>query len=149
MTAEKVSEISHLRRYNMLNELIFVYIAGALTCSSIMMFWFNTNLPIHIVQVLYKLGYRKKDSEFWASETPVELWTRRDFSSWKFRALPAWLDELSECHGCLSFHIAFWVALLSALLTWKGYESFVFFYLAWGGWPYISNYALNKLKQTK
>lgn len=130
-------------------DLIFVYIAGALTCCSIMMYWFRTNLPVHIVQIINKLGYKKNDPLFWASDTPIELWTRVDYNDWKFKSLPSWLDELSECPGCLSFHVAFWVSLVCMLLTWQGYASFVLFVLACGGWPYISNYALCKLNQFK
>ena len=133
----------------MILDYIFIYITGALVCSSIMMYWFNTNLPVHIVQILHAAGYRRNDPEFWQSDTPIELWTRGDLNNWKFRTLPAWLDELTECHGCFSFHVAFWVSSSCTLLTWHGHDSLVLFVLACGGWPYISNYALNKLNQPK
>jgi len=126
---------------------IEIYILGSICVSSMMMWWFNTNLPIHIVQVLKKLGFRKSDKEFWASDTPIHLWTQMDFSHWKMRSIPAWLDELTSCPGCLSMHLSFWTASLFTALTWKGYDSFVLFLLAWLGWPYITNVALAFLKK--
>ena len=123
----------------------FLYITGSLIVSSIMMWWFNTNLPIHVVQLLHMLGYKKDDESFWYSETPIEFWTKTDLDAWKIRVLPAWLDELSACPGCLSMHISFWVSIFITLITWQGYTSVVFFFTAWGGWPYLGNLALNKL----
>jgi hypothetical protein len=123
-----------------------LYIMGALCVSSMMMWWFNTNLPIHIVQILKLCGFKKKDTAFWYSETPIELWTALDFNNWKMKNIPGWLDELTSCPGCLSMHLSFWTALFFTTLTWNGYESFLFFLLAWLGWPYISNLALAILK---
>lgn len=124
-----------------------IYILGSLVVSSIMMWWFNTNLPIHVVYIIKKLGYKSYDKHFWKSDTPIELWTKVDLNEWKQRHLPAWLDELSECPGCLSMHISFWTALFFTILTWHGFESLVLFLLAWGGWPYIGNVALAFLKK--
>lgn len=126
---------------------IEIYVLGALCVSSMMMWWFNTNLPIHVVQILYHLGYRKNDKEFWESDTPIAFWTKLDLDSWKMRNIPAWLDELTSCPGCLSMHLSFWFALFITCLTWHGYESFVVFILAWLGWPYIANTALAFLKK--
>lgn len=125
------------------------YIMGSFVVSSIMMWWFNTNLPIHVVQIAKKLGYRKKDSQFWYSDTPLELWTKVDLDTWKMRVLPPWLDELSSCPGCLSMHISFWVSAFTTLITWHGPSSLVFFFFAWGGWPYLSNLFLSILKKIK
>lgn len=126
---------------------IELYITGALCVSSMMMWWFTTNLPIHIVQLLKLFGFRKNDKEFWKSDTPIDLWTQMDFTHWKMRSLPAWLDELTSCPGCLSMHLSFWTSVLINTLTWHGYESFVLFLLAWLGWPYIANLALASLKK--
>lgn len=112
-----------------------------------MMWWFTTNLPIHIVQILKWLGLKKGDADFWASDTPIEFWTQMDFTQWKMRSLPAWLDELSSCPGCFSMHLSFWTSLVLSILTWHGYESFILFLLAWLGWPYIANVALALLKK--
>ena len=126
---------------------IEIYILGSICVNSMMMWWFNTNLPIHIVQVLKKLGLKKDDKEFWESDTPIHLWTQMDFSQWKMRSIPAWLDELTSCPGCFSMHLSFWTAAFFTVLTWKGYDSFVLFLLAWLGWPYITNVALAFLKK--
>ena len=126
---------------------IELYITGALCVSSMMMWWFTTNLPIHIVQILKWLGFKKENKEFWESDTPIHLWTQMDFMHWKMRSLPAWLDELTSCPGCLSMHLSFWTALFVNVLTWHGYESLILFLLAWLGWPYISNVALAFLKK--
>jgi hypothetical protein len=126
---------------------IEIYILGSFCVSSMMMWWFNTNLPIHIVQILKKAGLKKNDKEFWEADTPIHLWTQMDFTHWKMRSLPAWLDELTSCPGCLSMHLSFWTSLLITSLTYHGYESLTLFLLAWLGWPYISNVALAFLKK--
>ena len=122
---------------------IQTYICGSLVVGSIMMWWFNTNLPIHVVQILKLVGFNKNKPEFYQSETPIEYWTKVDFDNWKQVNIPAWLDELTACPGCLSMHISFWTALFFTLLA---KENILFFFLAWGGWPYIGNYLLAKLK---
>lgn len=123
---------------------IETYVFGSLVVSSIMMWWFNTNLPIHIVHILHSLGFKKNDKAFWKSETPLALWTKVDYDQWKQQSLPAWLDELTACPGCLSMHISFWTALFITLLS---SNSILFFVLAWGGWPYIGNINLAVLKK--
>jgi hypothetical protein len=122
----------------------FVYLAGSFIVGSIMMWWFNTNLPIHVVQILKLAGFNKSKPEFYSSDTPIEFWTKVDFDEWKMKQLPVWLDELLACPGCLSMHISFWVALFITLLA---KHDALFFFLAWGGWPYISNYYLVKLQK--
>lgn len=124
-----------------------IYVMGALCVSSMMMWWFNTNLPIHIAQIIKWLGYKNTDKTFWYSDTPIHLWTESDFNDWKMRSLPAWLDELTSCPGCMSMHLSFWTSLFLNTITWNGYESFVLFLLAWLGWPYIANLALALLKK--
>jgi hypothetical protein len=124
-----------------------IYILGSFCVSSMLMWWFTTNLPIHIVQILKWAGFKKHNKEFWESDTPIHLWTQFDFTQWKLRSLPAWLDELSSCPGCLSMHVSFWTSLLFTALTWTGYDSFVLFALAWLGWPYIANFNLALLKK--
>lgn len=126
---------------------IQTYLLGALCVSSVMMWWFNTNLPIHIVQILNKLGLKKNNKTFWYSETPIELWTQHDYVNWKMRSLPAWLDELTACTGCFSMHVSFWFALLLVSFNIYNCASFSFFLLAWLGWPYISNVTLALLKK--
>lgn len=126
---------------------IEIYALGSLCVSSMMMWWFTTNLPIHVVQILKWLGFKKENKEFWESDTPIHLWTQMDFTHWKMRSLPAWLDELTSCPGCLSMHLSFWTALFVNILTWHGYESLILFLLACLGWPYISNVALAFLKK--
>lgn len=126
---------------------IEIYCFGALCVSSMMMWWFNTNLPIHLVQLLKLSGFKKNDDSFWKSETPIELWSDMDYNQWKLNSLPAWLDELTGCPGCLSMHFSFWTSLFINTLTWHGYESVVLFLFAWLGWPYISNVSLAILKK--
>jgi hypothetical protein len=123
---------------------IILYLQGAMIVSSLMMWWFNTNLPIHVVQLLKYFGYKRNNEAFWASSTPIELWTNLDLADWKQRHIPAWLDELTECPGCLSNYISFVTAIgVSCLCS----QSPAFFILAWLGWPYISNVALAVLKK--
>ena len=124
-----------------------LYILGSFCVSSMMMWWFTTNLPIHVVQILHWSGFKKDNKEFWESDTPIHLWTQFDFSQWKMRSIPAWLDELTSCPGCFSMHLSFWTSLVFYILTWTGPDSFILFLLAWLGWPYISNLNLAILKK--
>ena len=126
---------------------IEIYLLGSLCVSSMMLWWFTTNLPIHVVQILHWLGLKKNDKAFWESDTPIHLWTQMDFNNWKMRSIPAWLDELTACPGCLSMHLSFWTSLLLTALTWTGYDSLLLFLLAWLGWPYIANLNLAILKK--
>lgn len=123
---------------------MFEYLAGSLMVSSIMMWWFNTNLPIHVIQILKLIGFNKNKPEFYQSETPVEFWTKVDLDEWKMKHMPPWLDELLSCPGCLSMHISFWTSVFVTVLS---KNNALFFFLAWGGWPYISNYLLAKLQK--
>jgi hypothetical protein len=122
------------------------YFIGSLIVSSWLMWWFTTNLQIHLVQLLHGLGYKKSDSEFWDVGTPIHLWTKADLDNWKLKSLPAWLDELTSCPGCLSMHISFWTALFLSALTVLS-DKLTFFLLAWFSWPYISNFNLSILKK--
>lgn len=124
-----------------------IYILGSICVSSMMMWWFTTNLPIHVVQILKCLGFKTDDKKFWESDTPIHLWTQFDFNEWKMKNIPGWLDELTSCPGCLSMHLSFWTALLFSILTWTGYDSLILFLLAWLGWPYIANFNLALLKK--
>lgn len=126
---------------------IETYLVGSLCVCSMMLWWFTTNLPIHVVQIIKLLGYRKDDKSFWESDTPIELWTQMDLQDWKIRNLPSWLDELSSCPGCLSMHLSLWTSVLFNLVNVYNCRSFSFFLLAWLGWPYISNLALYTLKK--
>ncbi len=126
-----------------------VYLYGSFMVSSIMMWWFHTNLPIHLVQIIKKLGYKKQDEMFWSSPTPISLWTKVDLDTWKMNNLPAWLDELLACPGCLSMHISFWCACFITSISKNVDNPLLFFFLAWGGWPFLSNIFLLVLKKLK
>lgn len=127
-------------------DTLILYCMGAMSVSSMMMWWFNTNLQIHIVQILHAIGYKKHNMIYWVSDTPMHVWTKQDLLQWKSSSLPAWLEELTECPGCMSMHFSFWFALVVTACTWTGYQSLAFFLLAWTGWPYIANLALHKLR---
>lgn len=128
-------------------EYIIAYLIGTLGTSSIMMWWFKTNIHIHILQLLKWIGFKRKNETFWHSETPIEFWTQEDLDMWKLENYPAWLDELTSCKGCFSFHIAFWSALITTVFVWSGPASLIFTLSSIVSWPYLMNYNLAKLNQ--
>jgi hypothetical protein len=128
-----------------------IYLCGALSVSSVLMWWFTTNLQIHVFQVIKFLGYKKNDPSFWdcGSGLGMEFWTKIDCANWMARVLPGWLGELLSCPGCLSMHVSLWLAAFFTVMTWHGWNSVVFFFLAWGGWPFLANVALATLEKIK
>ena len=135
---------------------ILVLIFGTFITTSWLMWWFNTSLAVHILEVLRFLGWRKKDEDFWAAEVvagfpKVDLskWTRSEFDSWTYKMNP-YLSEMLACPGCLSFHAAFWVSLTLNLMTSLAYgfcfERVFTFILGWYSWPFLANVLLKKTK---
>lgn len=121
-------------------EYVLIWIIGFLCSSSILMWWFRTGLPIHVFQFIKKLGYKKKDDEFWASDTPIDLWTRADFEEFAAFKLGL-LGELLLCPGCLSAHISLAVGAVTA---WA-FQCWWLLPVFWLSWPYPLNLALKKL----
>jgi hypothetical protein len=135
---------------------VLILVAGAYITSSWMMWWFNTSLQIHILEVLRWMGWRKNDTQYWSAEVvpgfpKVDLnkWTRKEFEDW-VHSKNTYLAELVTCPGCFSFHVAFWVSLVLNLLCLFKYdlsfERVLVFILGWFAWPSFANKYLKSIK---
>lgn len=126
-----------------MNELIIMWLLGCAIVGSILMWWFNTSLPVHILEILRMLGYRRKNTEFWSVpvvegvRNDLADFTKQDLQAWMQDHLPAKLAELLSCPGCFSAHASFWVA--AGMQLFLPAYSIPFFLACWFGWPCISS----------
>lgn len=134
----------------------FLFIVGAFIVGSWLMWWFNTNLPIHVLQIIRALGYRKNDKEFWSKNESIEGiddtftldlndFASEDFNGWMEARSPGWLAELLSCPGCLSMHLSFWIAIIAQLVTWQFNP--ILFLACWWAWPSMGNLILRNIQR--
>ena len=126
-----------------------------LAAASALHTWKSSGLPIHVVQLLRALGWRKTDREFWEGTCGVDLllWTRQDFSDWLAGVFAdlrqPWTGLLAEgcdCPVCQSWHVCLWVAgLLWALHEVSGRQAL----LLWLTGPWPSLYLVRALDRPK
>lgn len=92
------------------------YIIGLLAVSSFLMAWFDTDIMVHLLHLLRKLGWRKSDPEWW-HPIPEHETTKDDLDMYLagYGKYPL-LDKLLSCPVCFSFHLSFWVSLVMYLL---------------------------------
>ena len=130
-----------------MSDLFIHWAAGCLVSASVMMWWFNTAIGVHILEIARAIGFRKKDTHFWSVPVDVGLrndlsdFTKSDFEDWVFDKLNSKIAELLTCPGCLSMHISLWVALISQAITQT--FSLELFLASWFGWPIVINILLN------
>ncbi len=130
-----------------MNDLFVYWIVGCLAAASIMMWWFNTAIGVHILEVVRWLGVKKKNLKFWSVPVDGDLrndlsdFTKSDFEDWLFDKLNPKLAELLTCPGCLSAHVSFWVALLTQFFTQT--YSLGLFVASCLCWPIVVNILLN------
>lgn len=140
-----------------MNEHIVTWIVGCLIVSSILMWWFNTNLKLHLLTLLAAF-YRRKNKEFWSVPMSVDSdgedffipidvadFTEPEFEEWTAKHTHPLLAELLSCPGCLSAHVSFWVAVCAQLVLWSFNP--VLFVCCWLGWPAVANILLNMTKR--
>lgn len=121
-----------------------LYLIGIAITASLLMAWFNTPLPIHVLYRLKALGWKKQDSTFWSTLNPEWESTWLDFENVMNdteNGIPAWLCALVQCKYCFSFHIAFWVSLVLAITFSCGWE---FVALSTFSWPIFAILVYNK-----
>ena len=132
---------------------VLFWAVGAGATSSILMWWFRTRLPIHVLEVLKVSLFWTKSSSFWVRsqeiggktfEVPLNNFSSSDFEKWVEDKAGKHVAELFSCPGCLSAHVSFWVALTGQLLV--GFDSLLFI-SCWLTWPVISNAFLVYLKK--
>jgi hypothetical protein len=130
-----------------MNDLFLQWAVGCLVAASIMMWWFNTSIGVHILEIIRWVGVKKKNAYFWSVPVDGDLrndladFTKADFDDWLFDKLHSKLAELLTCPGCFSAHVSFWVALASQVITQTC--SLELFLASWLGWPVLVNILLN------
>lgn len=91
-------------------DYIYIYIVGLLSAASLMLAWFHSGLPEHIIGTFRLIGVARNNHEFW--EALATNW--QDALNIYY---PNLLSELLTCTVCLAFHVSFWVGLVSYILT--------------------------------
>lgn len=118
-------------------EFLLPYCLGCLAAMSLAMAWFCSALPIHLTEILKKLGWHSDDPEFWENMFTWQQWADT-INIWH----PNLLTELITCRVCLSFHISFWIgAIIYCLCPVAWY----FPGITAVTWPILINISLNIL----
>lgn len=84
------------------------YAVGCLAAASLLLAWFHSGLPIHVIRLLRITGWNKDRNDFWDT-------LNSDWQTALNVYYPNLLSELLTCPVCLSFHISFWVGVTSLL----------------------------------
>lgn len=93
--------------FETLTSLVIVIFGTA----SLKLSWFNTLLPIHVYHILHKLGFNLGISD-WDDFNEHES----TYEDWEFKVTTSkypLLANLLTCPICLSFHISFWLSLVT------------------------------------
>lgn len=132
-----------------MDNLFLLWMLGAFTTASCLMWWFNTNLPIHVAQLCSRIVPKK---DFWIDyqeigdeSFPVEVddWTKANFDNFLATKTNELVAELYMCKGCISLHIAFYIAVVMYLVSNPPID-----FLLWSivSWPSAGNMILKLLK---
>lgn len=113
------------------------YATGLFAATSLLLAWFHSGLPIHVIGFLRIFGFRKNDTDFWATldsdwQTALNVY------------YPNLLSELLTCPVCLSFHASFWVGVASFLLDSE--LTLVYPFITAVSWPVLANLILKQFK---
>lgn len=121
----------------MASESITAYVIGLFAATSLLLAWFHSGLPIHVIGFLRIFGFRKNDTDFWTTldsdwQTALNVY------------YPNLLSELLTCPVCLSFHVSFWVGVASFLLDSE--LTLVYPFITAVSWPVLANLILKQFK---
>lgn len=115
--------------------LFVLFILTWLIATSLLFTWFKSSMPSLVFAFLKKLGWKRKDPNFWktpsdeymspTSEARSPLtWSRMDwegsdkgYEGWAQTRLGNFFGELLTCRYCLCYHVVFWTNLLVFLFT--------------------------------
>lgn len=119
---------------------IIIYIIGCLGTSSLLLAWFHSGLPLHIFDFLKYIGLLKKAKEY------PEFWENL-ITDWQLAITmlyPNLLSELITCPICLSFHISFWIGVVT--LAFGLDLPFYYPIITAVSWPILSNLLIKLYK---
>lgn len=128
--------------------MIVSWFAGLAIVASVLMWWFNTALLVHILEIFRAVGIKRKNAEFWSVplygssslRNDLAYFTKNDVDAWMQTHFHPKMAELLSCPGCLSAHVSFWTA--AALQPFLSEYSIPFFVVCWLGWPGLANVLL-------
>lgn len=118
-------------------QVISTYLVGLFAATSLLLAWFHSGLPIHVISVLKLFAFRRDDEDFWSTL----------HSDWQLALniyYPNLLSELLTCPVCLSFHVSFWVGVASFLLDLE--LTLVYPFITAVSWPVLANLILKQFK---
>lgn len=109
--------------------IYIAYFTGLLAVSSMLMAWFHSNLPIHVLHFLRRIHFLRSDRRMEDSE--LSIWdglpefeaTAYTWQDWLVICynnsfMERFIVELITCPICLSFHLSFWFSFLIAAVIY-------------------------------
>lgn len=135
----------------MLSLLITAYIIGALITASLLIAWFYSSLPLHVLYMLKRLHLLQLQEEALWDMCPEFVAGDINWQELLIMGLkPSWFNnmivDLLSCKICLSFHIGFWTSTVISLILFYGFIAcpVVFFLIpaATFSYPILSNLIL-------
>ena len=140
MTALKkivaVSASGSIRDVTQLN--ILFQLAGILIVADLLITWFKTSLPAHLTELLWRLGWKRNEPDFWPPDIEYGL-TREEWVVWVNMRFP-FIGELLTCPICLSRHLAVVTCVLMWLLLGVGWQNLIGIFF----WPAMANLILKR-----
>lgn len=124
--------------------ILAAYIIGVLIVASLLMAWFYTSAPCHVLHLFRRLGWKKQFPEFWELLGDEWTMTTADFE-WAMAqpCVPAFISTLVQCKYCFSFHVSFWTSAVFYILS---DVPLLFIPAATFSWPVLAIYLMNKVK---
>lgn len=98
-----------------------------------------TDLPVHVIHVFRRLGWKRYRQDLWRQIREDDTSRQELFDTLAIvpnPPVPYLLLDLLSCRICLSFHIAFWVAMFVYLFTDTDLTHAGLFLLSW---PLMAN----------
>lgn len=125
--------------------MIYEYIIGLLIISSLLLAWFNSDLPVHVFHFLRRLGWRNEPG-FWEAIPEFETDRQRLFDYLVIDGRLPLLVDLLSCRVCFSFHAALWVSVVMFLFTGIGCTQAIAQALSY---PILANFIINFYNRTQ
>ena len=124
--------------------MISHYFLGLLFVASLLVAWFDSDLPVYLFKLLHWLGWNSKRGSFWPDSQTIDTWLRHEWSAWKDLNLPEAVSHAMECRICMSFHVSFWVSLFFCLSGFWGWIDILPIAFSW---PVILHYIFRALEK--
>lgn len=124
--------------------MISHYFLGLLFTSSLLVAWFDSDLPVYLFKLLRRLGWNQQTAGFWPDDQTMKTWLYHEWSDWKDLSLPDFVAHIMGCRVCMSFHMAFWVSVFFCLCGFWGWIEILPIAFSW---PVIIYHFFEKLNK--